>query len=250
MGKDEKVRQTDDGQTLEFVSAVVNSLPRNLTPEQKKFWISRQGRKGLLTKRLREALGDTESKLDIQLEEIVRFYQEVFGLTVDATQVVLPPERQRFGWLLLVPAEMTLNRAWAKCQERFKEYWSYYGDDLDQAVPINERDPAKIGAYAVRFRDRVEADEEWKNTSANQIASKEITTITLLERLSLGLWYHWKTGGKHLDIHNWTLCAGSRDSYGNVPHVSLDAGGEFRVGCFHPGFGCGGGLRPREAAAS
>lgn len=247
------------GLALEFSSAVLKSLP-DLDEKRMKFWISRQGHRGLLTKRLREALGSNEVELNQQFQDMTRFYQEVFDLTVDVGEALLPPKRQGFDWLLLVPSNMTLNRAWSKCQERFKKSWSYYsydGDDLDRAVPTNERDPSQ-GTYIIRLRDRVEADVEWKKISANDIANKKISTNTLLERLLLELWYYWETRGNHLDVSNWTLCSGSRDSNGGIPGVS-SAGdfpgdgwygdGEFRVDCCHPDFSSGG-CRPREVAVS
>lgn len=233
----------------EFISALLKSLPP-LSEEEMKHWLSRQGKNGLLAKRLREALagkGVGTAVVDIKLQEQVRFYQEVFGLTVDATSIQLPQEREGFGWLLLVPAEITINSAWAKCKERFACY-SYAGDDLDTAIPVNERGPAKVGTYAIRLRDRVEADEEWKNTSAKDIASRKVSTITLLERILLELWYNWKSGGKHLDIDNWTLCGGSRDSGGGVPGADWRDGG-FEVHWSSPGCSRGR-LRSREAAVS
>ena len=239
--------KTDNGLVLEFGSAVLKSLPM-LDETAMKHWIARQGKNGQLAKVLRTALIGEGEELDVRLQEQLRFYSEVFGLDVDVTGLKLPSEREGFGWLLLVPAGMTLNIAWAKCRERFKSCYSYMGDDLDKAVPTNERDPAKLGTYAIRFRDRVEADEEWRDTSANNITTKKIATITLLERILLELWYHWKTGGKHLDIMNGTLCSGSRCSDGSVPDVSM-GGGYFYVSWGSPD--CSDGrLRPREAAVS
>lgn len=237
-------QKKEGGLVLEFASAVLKSLPE-MKEAAMRHWISRQGRRGLLAKRLCEALGG-DVGLDIQLQEMVRFYQEVFGLELDVSSVALPVEREGFGWLLLAPAEMTLNRAFAKCKERFPSA-SYVGDDLNKGVPTNERDPAKIGAYAIRLRDRVEADEEWKETSADTIASRRVTTITLLERVLLELWYHWKTG-KHLDVNNWTLCSGSRDADGYVPSADW-SDGRFRVGWRGPDDAAGD-LRAREAAVS
>jgi hypothetical protein len=74
-----------------------------------------------------------------------------------------------------------------------------------------------MGDYAILIRDRVEPDEE-PNTLAKQIAKKKIPTMTLLERLILELFYFHFTH-QHLDVKDWTLCAGSRDENGDVPHV-------------------------------
>ncbi len=141
-----------------------------------------------------------------------RFYNEVFSLEVDLADVEISPEQPGFGWVVMVAQNLTLNQVWIKCKERFRTY-SYVGDDLDAT-----QDRTSSGAYAKRFRNRVQADEENRNFSANTLAEQEASSITLLERLLLELWYHWRTG-EHLDDENVTLCAGSRDSGGYVPAV-------------------------------
>ena len=69
------------------------------------------------------------------------------------------------------------------------------------------------------MRDRQEADEELKNKSANDLKSDGTNCVTLEERLLLEMMYFRETG-KHLDIQNITLCAGSRRPRGGVPRVS------------------------------
>lgn len=162
--------------------------------------------------------------------EWTRFYREVFGLSVDFAGIPLPAEQPGFGWMVYVAEGLTLNQAWAKCRDRFPSS-SDYGDDLDRAVPKNDR--AFTTAYAKRFRNRVEADEELKNTSANTMAQREINGITLMERMLLELWYHWKTGGGHMDLTTVTLCAGSRYTGGGVPSARWH-GGQFRLYCYDP----------------
>lgn len=93
-----------------------------------------------------------------------------------------------------------------------------YGNDLDQSVIENDRHPTKDGSYVVYFTANVEADENLKNLSANQLKSAETKGITLLERLLLELAY-FLTTGKHLDENSVTLCSGSRCSGGRVPFV-------------------------------
>lgn len=157
--------------------------------------------------------------------EYQRFYREVFSLTVDFAGVEISAKQSGFGWAMYVPKGMATNQAWAKANERFLCH-SYIGDDLDRAVPKNDR--TSIEAYAMRFRDRVEADEENKYLSANTLAKRKTQNITLLERIILELWYHWRTG-QHLDVNNVTLCAGSRLSDGSVPSADWD-GIQFEVG--------------------
>ena len=82
-----------------------------------------------------------------------------------------------------------------------------YANDLDKEVPTNDRE-ANNGSYAVSFRKNVEADEEFKNLSANQLKKQNHKGITLLERLLLELKYFLETG-KHLDNQIWTMCSSS-----------------------------------------
>ncbi|MFA6548091.1 MAG: hypothetical protein WCT11_04075 [Candidatus Magasanikbacteria bacterium] len=133
------------------------------------------------------------------------FYYEVFGLKEDFSGVEIKDDPGGFGWVVLVSALTTLNQVWAKCRDRFPSSVCH-GDDLDRYVLWNA---VKI-AYTVRFRNRVEADEENMNLSADTLEKQRVRGITLLERMLLELWYHWRTGGGHLDMLNWTLCSGSR----------------------------------------
>ncbi|MSU75389.1 MAG: hypothetical protein EXS55_02660 [Candidatus Magasanikbacteria bacterium] len=174
--------------------------------------------------------------------EWTRFYHEVFGLKVDLSKVELSPERPGFGWAVFVAEGLTLNQVWAKCGELFPAE-SYIGDDFDRAVPKNDR--TSKTAYAKRFRNRVEADQEHKNVSANDLTKQDVQSITLLERILLELWYFWKTGGGHLDLINVTLCAGSRCGDGDVPDVGWNDY-QFQVCACGPDYSLGG-LRARSA---
>jgi len=103
--------------------------------------------------------------------------------------------------------------------------------DLDgETRGRNERDWNKT--YAIWVRARREADKELQSLSAEQIEEKGIKTLTLAERLWLGLDW-WLEKKQHLDVNNITLCAGSRDSHGCVPHVSWYRG-RMRVDWFGP----------------
>jgi len=88
-----------------------------------------------------------------------------------------------------------------------------------------------------------------KNLSANDLGRRNIAGITLEERLVYELKYFEETGN-HLDIKNWTLCAGSCYSDGFVPGVYwVSVAGELVVGGFSPG-DRGGVLRSRAAVFS
>jgi len=92
----------------------------------------------------------------------------------------------------------------------------------DAEVNVNDRDPKK-GSYAVKFRRSIEADEENRNISADDLKSRGNKGITLLERLLLELGYFASTG-QHLDMESVTLCAGSLHKRGYTPRVCCRSG--------------------------
>lgn len=173
-----------------------------------------------------------------QMGEWKLFYQEVFGFTdVSSMKVSLPDESLEFRQLVVIRKGLTLNKVLVVMRTMFNT--SSYSEDLDSDVPTNDR-VANID-YAFAIRGHIEADEELKNLSANQIAGlnktaeneeDKINGMTLLERLVFGLFYFWKKKreGKtedeklHLDIKNITLCTGSRGSDGGIPSVSWTPG--------------------------
>jgi hypothetical protein len=146
-----------------------------------------------------------------------------------------------FTRLIVVKKGATLNEVLAECKKRFN-VWCY-GNDLDKIVIQNDRIADKD--YEVLVRNTIEADEEYKNMSANDIRKKGIKGVTLLERLLLELKYFDETG-KHLDMNNITLCTGSRGADGRVPGVAwLAVDDELRVHWYNPGSSLGY-LRARE----
>ena len=151
---------------------------------------------------------------DTKAGEWQEFYQDVFGWDTDFSNLQIPPERDGFGWLIVVTKGLTINLVFDKLTERTKTW--RYTNDLDKAVTENDREPNTD--YCLWIRDRVEADEKNKNLSANQLKDRGHKGITLLERLLLELVY-FLTTENHLDVKNWTLCSGSRSQDGNVPFV-------------------------------
>lgn len=110
---------------------------------------------------------------------------------------------------LKMTSKMTVQYLFDECKKLFDIY-SY----IDLSKIVSERK----GNYTVCFKNVQEADEENKNLSANELKEKGVKGITLEERLLLEILYFKKTG-KHLDIDNLTLCAGSRHHDGHVPCV-------------------------------
>lgn len=147
--------------------------------------------------------------------EWAEFYRKHFRLSVDFSDVVVPVDPSGFDRIIFIPKGLKMNRVVKVLKKKFNV--SLYVDDLDGDVRENIRSADK--SYAIRLRDRVEADEELKNLSANQLKERGDNIITLLERLVYELKYWDETGGDHLDLSNWTLCAGSRYSDGLVPCV-------------------------------
>jgi len=92
----------------------------------------------------------------------------------------------------------------------------------DTEVNKNDRNPRK-DSYVVSFRRSVEADEENRNLSTDDLKNRGDKGITLLERLLLELGYFAATG-QHLDIESVTLCAGSLHKNGYTPRVCCRAG--------------------------
>ena len=178
-----------------------------------------------------QASANTDTPADGWAAEWQRFFQQVFGITVDLSKVSIPDDPGGFGWVMFVIKELTYNLVYAECRKLFGSS-SFYGNDLDSVIDKEKEErTADNGPYAVRFRARVEADEENKNLSANVLAERQTQNITLLEAMLMELWFYWRTGGSHLNFVNWVLCAGSRSRDGDVPCVSWDDDGFHVNGC-------------------
>ncbi|MDP2946408.1 MAG: hypothetical protein Q8N61_03090 [bacterium] len=156
------------------------------------------------------------------------FYREL-GINCSLSGVTIPDDPGGFGRVIIVAQGITPQSVFNLCVKNFP-CWKYTNDDLDKIVTSDRI--AKDGAYAIWVRDRVEADEELKNMSANDLKRQNIAGITLEERLVYELKF-FKETSKHLDIQNVTLCTGSRYSDGLVPYVSW-RGDKLRVHWCHP----------------
>lgn len=157
---------------------------------------------------------DTEA----QLERTCVFFAAI-GIIIDPATVVIPERKPGIDRLIINPKGMTHGQLVAYLRTQFDV--SLYIDDLDKDVSNNDRTNDKT--YAIWVLDSVEADEELKNLSADDLKGKGIPGITLMERLIYEGLYFSETG-KHLDVQNVTLCSGSRRSAGVVPRVDWRAG--------------------------
>lgn len=196
------------------------------------------------------------SRLDtaVFMEGTAKYYNDRWKLhEFDPGNIVLPPYRRDFGWGLIVPpasAGITAQRAYEKLGERFA-VWKYTNSSLDEAIDLTKeaRLPGETG-YAIWCRPVVEADDCHKNKSANAIAKARINPMSLLERLLLGDFVLYLGWVNHLDEENITLCAGSRDSCGDVPGVNWRRGDRrLCVDWCRPG-DASGGLRVREVVSA
>lgn len=194
---------------MRIIITIVTKIFKQLDRSTVQHWI---GHERELTSALKTALGQNSEIIDNKVANWVKFYHEIFGLDLDPTEIKLPNECNGFNWLIVVVKGLTYNQVFGQCAKRFKS-WRYYCD-LDKAIVHDDRQPTKT--YAVRVRNRVEADEEHRNKSANTISQAGIKGTTALERMLLELWYHWKTD-EYLDITNVTICSGSRYADGGVP---------------------------------
>lgn len=163
--------------------------------------------------------------VDVQafLADQRQYYRDVFGKKA-LPRVKLPPQRPGFSWGLIMAPFMADQWLHDCARERFGA-WKYWDESLDTAVVHNDRDPKKNGPYAFWCRDRVEADEEHKSKSFNQIIAAGIKGMTVAEYENLFIWFHWKTRGKFLDRSNWTLLTGSLCRGGSVPRGGSRDGG-------------------------
>ncbi len=162
---------------------------------------------------------------------------EVLGMSAEYAEFVKANEAalaNKSGlWTVVALKGVTPNKVIAAFR-KLEVGLSLYSDNLDTEVTKNDRDPNRDGSYVVRFKKTIEADEELKNLSADDLKKQNVKGNTLLERLLLELGYFLVTG-QHLDVKNWTLCAGSRGSDGSVPDVRWNSDGrELSVSWYCP----------------
>ena len=100
------------------------------------------------------------------------------------------------------------------------KYYSFWSDkELDEYFPKPDKPTSR------KFKWVQEADEEYANMSYNDLKEKGLIDkcISLRERIIYEkIWF--EKNGTHLDINNWTLCAGSRNPIGYVPGVDWSSG--------------------------
>ncbi len=161
-------------------------------------------------------------------------YREVFDIELDVSLIAMPKACcPGFGRLIVVAEGMTPNRIFEAMGKLFPSW--RYTDDLDASLDPERAKRKASRAYAIRCRGRIEADEELKNRSADDLDRDGVNTMTLEERLLYEIIYFRETG-RHLDQECITICSGSRFRYGRVPRVSwYPRAGEAYVRWCNPG---------------
>src|SRR3989344_6136172 len=123
----------------------------------------------------------------------------------------LLPVTLGFNWGVWVLKGMTPQRAYEMAASMFP-CWKWCGDrSLDEVIDFTkEVRSASARQYFVWCEDSIEPPSKLANTSALQIAERQVNTLGLTEVILLHQWFFWKSGGKHLDVKNISLCSASR----------------------------------------
>lgn len=160
-----------------------------------------------------------------QLEEWQRLYTEVFELKdVDFSRLRIPTSRPGFTRMLVICSELKPSQIFKALNDRMLTTTSCR--DLNTIKSIVTRPNARF--YVIWVKDRVEADEEFRGLSADQLQEQGINCLNLQERLLYELKYFLETN-QHMDIKNVNLCAGSRDDNDRASWVQWSRG-SFNVG--------------------
>ena len=189
-------------------------------------------------------------KVEAFIADWREFYRQVHSMKVNPPSLKrLPPVTPGFNWGVWVSKGMLPQRAYEIDASMFP-CWKWCGEQsLDEVIDFTKEARTSAQQYVVWCLDRVEPDDELKNTSALQIAERQINTLGLTGTLLLHGWLYWKSGGKHLDVKNVSLCSASRYSVGDVPSVDWsDYYGKLIVIRCNPGYAYGN-LRSRQAVS-
>ena len=111
-----------------------------------------------------------------------------------------------------------------ECKKHFDVYCYWDDKELDEHFPVPKESTTRY------FNETIEAEDE-KGKSYKDLKDPE-NYCTLRERLLMEIAY-FKDTGRHLDVDNWTLCAGSRTAGGYVPGVHLYGDGKVYVNYWH-----------------
>ncbi|MFA6536430.1 MAG: hypothetical protein WCT25_03285 [Candidatus Paceibacterota bacterium] len=227
--KTPQIRKT----TYDLGLKIMANLPKvALTEEQERFFLQHPG---LLVPALQHGFSEPEIfALEPETINWIKgwesFYDLVFGIKTQLLwKVKIPFRRAKFNRFIIVVQGLSMTHVYNACAGHFP--CQCYANNLDISVTENERHPTE--PYAIWVKDSVEADENLKSLSANQLKGQGICGETMLERM-LHEVKHFRETGKHLDTATATICSGSRYSDGGVPGARW-YNGEFQVGWYDAG---------------
>lgn len=228
------VEEISGGQMAALLAGVAVEMPRKGHLDTVKKMIAN-------TKRMKPILWRLvmpEDKVSLTGEEALRLWHSgwprfwrAFGFAYDHEALILPEYREGFGWSIVTPDRESwpMSRLLHEVCGRMFETWQFY-DDANLNNIISSKELTNV--HVMLARNRVEADEEYKNQSAKMIEEREISVMTPRQRAVLEARYFFETNG-HLDINTVTIHASSRDAGGGVPH-SHGLAGKFYVGLVCP----------------
>lgn len=243
-------KEVTKGQFKEFVGAVVACLPEDGFDAQ--YFIEPHHHK-----ELREALRNifvpqTNPINNSDYADIIadwqKFYLEVFNLTVDFSQVLIPSNANtKLNFLQFMAQGLTYQQAHDKEKEKYPKYWDW-DDNWPNKIDMDFEERTTDKNYPIWHSGNAEADEIYKNKSADWILKKRIKTMTRLEGAVFGLYMLWKRN-IIIDQKVVSLWSGSRDTAGSVPYSHwFSAHGRFRSYWCTSG-GANDGLRPRPVVS-
>lgn len=221
-----KVRPGTEGQVAEVFSGIMKVILEtlfSLSFEQFK-WLTGHGKQ--LANAIRDAIYSLVGAVQ-ELPDHLKWWQDFYweeGIKIDFLTFRIPEKPVKGSWWpILVAAGLTYNQVVQMLRKKFPVWlWT---EDLDKAIDLSKEQRRAVDQpYVVWVKANVEADPDLANKSANDLVGQKM--ITLMERLLLEVLYFCAiNSGQHLDIQNWTLCAGSRCQDGVVPGVSFRSHG-------------------------
>lgn len=156
--------------------------------------------------------------------EWMMFYSKYFGISPDLSDIDIPDDPGGFKGTVIIPKGLTLSRAYPvlckmypNCMKLDELRKSFGGNDV-----TNDRIPNRN--YAIRVRGEQASDRQLIGYDVQALDENKKICITLLERIIFGIKWCTDSGGEHLDVETWTLCAGTRNSDGQVPVIYWFAG--------------------------
>lgn len=150
-----------------------------------------------------------------------KFYHDVYGLTLDPTQIAFPPVEQALGAGVVIAGDFTIEQDLVEIRKRTKNNFLYRYTDNKIDELVQKDCPQK--PYAVWAYPATESTDQASSLSGKSyldIKEMSIPVMIFSEYTRFFLWHLWATG-KPLDQKSVTL-SGSLDADGVVLHGNWD----------------------------